>query len=70
MNPPQKQTEDPRPFCKECLRPVDPKTAAVILPEALRDRDHAETVVGIYCCDDHAIDAWLRGFPMQDTIIW
>lgn len=48
---------EPRPVCRECGQPCHPVRAAV----AFRD-DLSDDVRGVYCCSDHLLRAWLRGW--------
>lgn len=61
---------EPRPVCPECLVAVDPREAAV-----LHTLDQAkspwvispERLMGVYCCSDHLLDAYLRGYPSRNA---
>lgn len=56
---------EPRPICPECGEIVDPKYAAVL--SRLKGDEHwisaADDLLGVYCCSEHLLNAYERGFP-------
>lgn len=63
--PPRETLHEPRPVCPECDNIVDPKKAVVL--HTLRGDEPwisaPEILKGVYCCSDHLLNAYLRGWP-------
>jgi len=58
--------DDPRPICPECGEIVRDATTAAVLFRLKGDESWiiAPSIIkGVYCSDDHLLDAYLRGWP-------
>jgi len=70
-SPRSRAQRESRPVCPECSRIVDPTKAACITEEGSRLKKHRaprQELVGVYCSQDCALCAWVRGWPWNREI--